>query len=119
MKGTKIMDKKSSSEVLQGEKEKAKPSIPRDVLISWLENKIKMSGIKNVSIFRAGFLWEHGDIERYRINVWVREQLEDQYCDRIYIAYSWFVHYHRRTKIIVDKTIVKDETDVASKKYYY
>lgn len=119
MKGGKTMDKKSSNDILPVEKEKPKLSIPRDVLISWLENKINMSGIKNVSMFRAGFLWEHGDIERYRINVWVREQLEDQYCDRVYIAYSWFVHYHRRTKIIVDKTIVKDEKDVASKKYYY
>lgn len=115
MKGGKTMDKKSSEVYTKPpEKEKTKPSIPREVLIPWVEDKIK--SLRNVSLIRGGFLWEHGDIERYRINVWMRETVEGQFCEKIYISHSWFVHYHRRTKLIVDKTKVAEKDE---KKYYY
>lgn len=81
------------------------PKIPKDVLNSLLEDKIKLSEISNVYRIRDNFLWEKGDVQRYRVNVWVQEYQELKYCPKVYIKYSFFVQYNKNTKEIKDLTI--------------
>ena len=48
----------------------SKPQIPDKILKDFLEEQCNFSKLKNISKIRAGFLWEKGKIQRYRINVW-------------------------------------------------
>ena len=81
------------------------PSIPKKVLNEFLEKKIRLKDIKNVSLIEDGFLWTGNNTQRYRINVWVSEEIEGQYCLKHYIKYSFFVHYDKVTETITDKTV--------------
>ncbi len=83
----------------------SKPEIPDDILRKWLEEKINLSSLKDVSQVRAGFLWEKGGIERYRINVWQEAYRENRICPDIRIIHSFFVFYYPKEKSIVDKTL--------------
>ena len=81
------------------------PKIPKDVFNAFLEDKIKVSEISNVCRVRDNFLWEKGDVQRYRINIWVEEYQELKYCPKVYIKHSFFVQYNKKTKKIKDLTI--------------
>jgi hypothetical protein len=87
-------------------KGKQKPQIPQEILKDFLEDKIKLSEVKNIKEIKCGFLWDRDGLQRYRINIWQEEHKDGQYCSRFYIGHSWFVHYCTRTKEIVDKTIL-------------
>lgn len=84
---------------------KKKPSIPNDILKSFLDEHITLEDAVKVNQVVDGFLWEKGDIQRYRINVWMIEYIEGMFCPRNYIGYSWFVHYNTSDKTLTDKTI--------------
>ena len=81
-----------------------KPTIPNDILMDFLEKKIKISEVKNITNIKDSFLWGE-NIQRYRINVWVAKEVEGLYWPVNSIEHSWFVHYIKEDKKIVDKTV--------------
>jgi len=87
------------------EARKPDPKILPDVLNRFLQDKIQLKTIRNILMVNDNFLWKQGDVMRYRINVWVQDRIDGQYCPKTYIAHSFFVHYHHKDKKIVDKTI--------------
>ena len=95
-----------------------KPTIPNEILKAFLDEKIATEDLPNITQVRDGFVWEKGGIERYRINAWMKRDVEGQYCHDNYIGYSWFVHYDLQTKTITDKTtgLVKEHNKKESKK---
>ena len=88
------------------------PSIPKKVLDDFLQEKVKIKKMRNVSMIEDGFLWTANNTQRFRINVWVAEEIENHYCLKNYIKHSFFVHYDKVTETITDKTVVaKPEKD--------
>ncbi len=83
---------------------KSKPQIPDNILKDFLEEKCKLSTLKDISMIRAGFLWEKGKIERYRINVWRTTYEMGEFCPNTKIIHSYFVFYYPDEQMIVDKT---------------
>ena len=74
-------------------KAKPDPKIPVDILSEFLEEKVKVRDMPNVKKIDNNFLWEKNGTQRYRINVWVEEYQAGRYCPKVYIKYSFFVHY--------------------------
>lgn len=86
--------------------------IPEEILMDFLEDKVKVSQVKNITQIKAVYLWELGNIQRYRINIWVKEQLDGAFCHRHYIGKnSWFVQYHVKEQMIIDKTVAPKEKE--------
>ena len=59
---------------------------------------------KNISKMKAGFLWQKGNIQRYRINVWQTTYQDGRFCPDTKIIHSYFVFYYPDEQMIVDKT---------------
>ena len=87
------------------EVEKPKPEMPDKILKQFLEEKCSLSKLKNISMIRAGFLWQKGSIERYRINVWQTTYEMGEFCPDTKIIYSYFVFYYPEERMVVNKTI--------------
>ena len=81
-----------------------KPEIPNKILKDFLEEKCNFSKLKDISKVKAGFLWEKGRIQRYRINVWQTTYEMGQFCPNTKIIHSYFVFYYPDEQMIVDKT---------------
>jgi len=101
---TKKPRKKAKSQEPVAPPEK-KPTIPNEILKVFLDEHIKLEDVKKINKVVDGFLWERGGIQRYRINVWMKEPVEGMFCDRHWIGYSWFVQYNIENKTLTDKTI--------------
>jgi hypothetical protein len=84
--------------------EPRKSEIPDKILRDFLEEKINLSSLENISMYRAGFLWEVRGVERYRVNVWSKTYEDGQFCPNTKIAYSFFILYYPEDCSIVDKT---------------
>jgi hypothetical protein len=84
--------------------EPKKPEIPKEILRDFLEEKVNLSSLKDISLIRAGFLWKTGDIERYRVNVWRTTYEGGTFCPNTKIVESFFVYYYRDEQMILDKT---------------
>ena len=82
-----------------------KPQLPADVLNEFLEQKIRISEVKNIHDIRCGFLWDRDGLQRYRINVWTETRVDGQYCSQFRITWSFFVHYDATSGVLVDKTV--------------
>ena len=82
----------------------SKPEITNKILKDFLEEKCNLSTLKDISKIRAGFLWEKGNIQRYRINVWATTYEMGQFCPNTKIIHSYFVFYYVDEQMIVDKT---------------
>ena len=82
----------------------SKPEIPNKILKDFLEEQCNFSQLKNISKIRAGFLWQKGNIQRYRINVWQTTYEMGQFCPNTKIIHSYFVFYYPDEQMIVDKT---------------
>ncbi len=92
--------KKTSKKTKKKKVSKAKNAkIPSDLVNKFLEGKIKASDTPRVRDIKQTNLWDN----RYRINVWLEQLDEGQYCPRIWIEYSYFVHFVDNK--IIDKTI--------------
>ena len=76
-----------------------KPEIPKEIVDNFLKNKITAEDRPNVREIKCTNLFHN----RYRINVWLEEFEEGFYCPRVWIKYSYFVHFVDDK--IVDKTI--------------
>lgn len=108
---------KGNTKMSKDDDKEVKPKIPADILAEFLARNISDADKKAGYTVRSHFLWKNGDVERYRINIWMVKHVEGQYCDRNYIGYSWFTHFHNNTKTLVDKTIIEVKED--GKKYHY
>lgn len=103
--------KKANKEI-----KKPDPTIPKKELDEFLEKNTGLSSIDNVSLVECCYLWEKGDIQRYRLNVWVSEPVEGRYCRSNYIKHSFFTHYNKESKEIKDHTIEPELNADGSKK---
>ena len=81
-----------------------KPEIPDKILKDFLEEKVNLSSLKDISMIRAGYLWTAGDVQRYRVNVWMTTYEGGTFCPNTRIVHSFFVHYYTDEQMIVDKT---------------
>jgi hypothetical protein len=87
-------------------KEKAKQMIPEDELMFWVEKNVDMEGANIVKI-RDGYLWTQGDLERHRLDIFEKYEIEGEgeFCWTNRIAErTFFLHYDRSNKVITDKT---------------
>jgi len=79
------------------------PKLPQGILNEFLNGKIDLPEGASVGQIKAGFLFDKGGIERYRIDVWAYESLPNMFMKRHYIAHSWYVTYDQEK--ITDKTL--------------
>ena len=91
------------------------PTIPNDILKAFLDRHVTVADTVNITQVTDGFLWEKGGIERYRVNVWMRRDVEGQYCHDNYIGYSWFLQFNREDQTLTDKTTGQVEEDNKNK----
>ena len=101
---TKSKSKKPEEQYVEPEKA-PDPTIPNKILKEFLDRHVSVGDAVNVTKIKDGFLWQKGDIERYRVNVWMRRDVEGQYCHDNYIGYSWFLHFNRKDEVLTDKTL--------------
>ncbi len=90
---------------------KPKTEIPDNILKDFLEEKGNFSKLKDISKIRAGFLWQKGNIQRYRINVWQTTYQDGRFCPDTKIIHSYFVFYYPDEQMIVDKTVEPENKD--------
>ena len=57
--------------------DKAKKMIPEDELIFWIKQNVDTSGANIVKI-RDGYLWSKGDIERHRLDIFEKYEVEGE-----------------------------------------
>lgn len=97
--------------------EPPRPTLPNDILKAFLDRHIKVEDAPNITQISDAFLWAQGGLERYRVNVWMKEDIEGQYVSRNYIGYTWFLHFDRDTDTLTDKTLgrVKEDTKKSKK----
>ena len=81
-----------------------KPKVPDKILNDFLEDKINISTLEDISKIRASFLWEVGGIERYRIDIWNKAYVEGSLYPSTKIIHSFFAYYYREKDTLVDKT---------------
>lgn len=89
--------------------QKIKPDLPAEKLQNFLEYRVYLKDGVKITNIHAGFLWKVDNIERYRVNVWVKQD------GREYISHSFFVHYDLASKEIVDYSIEQ----VSEKKRFF
>jgi len=86
---------------------KGKHTIPNEVLFDFLKDKIELKDVKKISIVRDSYLWTDGDIERHRLDLFEKYEIEGEgeFCWTNRIAErSWFLHYNKEDKTVADKT---------------
>ena len=79
-----------------------KPEIPNKILKDFLEEQCNFSQLKNISKMKGAFLWQKGNIQRYRINDIEYFVLPDDVeCERlsIDILFSFFYAKQQKSKI--------------------
>ena len=79
--------------------------IPNDILLGFLETKITLGGMKNVSSVKQHQV--HTD--KFRINVWVSELGESKLIPSNRIAHSYYIMYENMDDGITDLTKYSDE----------
>lgn len=82
-----------------------KPTIPRQLLIDFLEEKMTLSSVANITDVKDHYLFEKNKVSRHRVNIWKQEIIPDMFCKKNFIAYSFFLNYHLAEQMIIDKTI--------------
>ena len=87
-------------------KKKDKNMIPEKELMSWVKENVNTDGIEVIKI-RDHFMWERGDVERHRVDVFEKYEIEGEgeFCWTNRIGErSFFLHYHKAEKTITDRT---------------
>jgi hypothetical protein len=85
-----------------------KNEIPDKILKSFLNREIGLNELDDISKIRAAFLWEVGNVERYRIDVWHKIYKEGSLYPSTKIIHSFFVHYYPEENRVADKTTEKN-----------
>ena len=112
------MKTKTKKKKVQEYKEPPKPpspTIPNDILKAFLDRHVKTGDASNITQITDGFLWKVEGVERYRVNVWMKRDVEGQYCHDNYIGYTWFLHYNRADQTLTDKTTGRVKEDKKEK----
>ena len=78
--------------------------IPKDILDKFIGSRIVAGERDKIIKFGEHFLYSSGESETYRVNLWMRESVSGNFCDKIYIGYTWFLEFNKADKKIVDKT---------------
>ncbi len=87
-------------------KKKSKNCIPANELLSWVEENVDTDGANIIKI-RDHYLWSRGDVERHRVDVFERYEVEGEgeFCWTNKVGErSYFLHYHKAEKTITDRT---------------
>jgi hypothetical protein len=87
--------------------------IPEDELMFWIEQNVDTDGANIVKI-RDGYLWTKGDVERHRLDIFEKYEIEGEgeFCWTNRIGErSFFLHYNREKSTITDKTTGRVEPD--------
>jgi hypothetical protein len=113
MKSTKR--KKKVQEEYVEPKAPPKPTIPNDILKAFLDRHVATGDAVNITQVTDSFLWEKGGTERYRVNVWMKEEIEGAFCHRNYIGYTWFLQLDRDSETLTDKTTGRVKEDKKEK----
>lgn len=85
--------------------------IPEDEIRFWITKNVDTSDINVVKI-RDAYLWTKGDIERHRIDIFEKYEVEGEgeFCWTNKIGErSYFLHYNTSSKTITDKTLGRVE----------
>ena len=80
------------------------PKVPDKILNDFLEEKINISTLEDISKIRAAFLWEVGGIERYRIDIWNKAYVKGSLYPSTKIIHSFFAYYYVENGELIDKT---------------
>lgn len=94
-------------------KKKEKQMIPEDTLMDWIDQNVDTSGV-NITKVRDHYMWTQGDIERHRLDVFEKYQVEGEgeFCWTNRISErSFFLHYDRSNDKITDKTTGRVEEE--------
>jgi hypothetical protein len=86
-------------------KKTQKPKIPQDCLTSFIESKTTSAQAVYFNRIDCTFLWESGDVQRFRINIWVEKNVEGSIYPHNYIGHSFFVHYDKLNGEVIDKSV--------------
>ena len=89
-----------------------KVMIPEDELIFWIEQNVDIPAGTNIVKIRDGYLWSKGDVERHRLDIFEKYEIEGEgeFCWTNRIAErSYFLHYNKEQKTITDKTLGRVE----------
>lgn len=95
-------------------KTKQKVMIPEDELMFWIEQNVDIPAGTNIVKIRDGYLWTKGDVERHRLDIFEKYEIEGEgeFCWTNRIAErSYFLHYNKEEKTITDKTLGRVEPD--------
>lgn len=85
---------------------KPNPVLPLKIIDGFLNEALDMNAIDNIYMVKSHFLWTREDnVERYRINVWLEEEVDNLDLGRRYIGHSFFVKYDVKAKKILDEYI--------------
>ncbi len=82
-------------------------TIPNDTLLDFVENKLLLKDVKNISLVRDAYLWTQGDVERHRLDLFEKYEIEGEgeFCWTNRIGErSFFLHFNKKDKTITDKT---------------
>ena len=96
--------RKPKKTVKKMEPPEPKPQVPQEILNDFLEEKVNLSNLEDISMIRAGYLWTAGGIQRYRLNVWSTTYESGAFSSSTKIIHSFFIHYDPEENKIVDRT---------------
>lgn len=94
-------------------KKKEKQMIPEDTLTDWIDQNVDTSGVNIIKV-RDHYMWTQGDIERHRLDVFEKYEVEGEgeFCWTNRISErSFFLHYDRSNDKITDKTTGRVEEE--------
>ena len=94
-------------------KKKEKQMIPEDTLMNWIDQNVDTSGVNIIKV-RDHYMWTQGDIERHRLDVFEKYEVEGEgeFCWTNRISErSFFLHYDRSNDKITDKTTGRVEEE--------
>jgi hypothetical protein len=94
-------------------KKKEKQMIPEDTLMDWIDQNVDTSGVNIIKV-RDHYMWTQGDIERHRLDVFEKYEVEGEgeFCWTNRISErSFFLHYDRSNDKITDKTTGRVEEE--------
>lgn len=86
-------------------KKQETPKIPLDKLNKFIDQNVPTKPASSNVSPDCRFLWESGDIQRFRLNIWVDKSSADRTYREQYIEESFFLHYNKKSGEVINRTI--------------